>query len=332
MQNTSLIHRNATAEHSHPPAHLGGCLCGTVATTFSPAGEWLSPRHVFAQSSGIVDTIIQAAGTAEITVTRLRGGVSVLEGSGGNIAVLSGSEGKLLVDAGIANSCRNIIEALDSLDHAPIGRLINTHWHFDHTDGNEWVNAAGARIIAHENTRTRLLSAQRVEDWHAYFPPPPSGAVPTETFVDDYSLNWNGTTVQLKYYGPAHTDGDISVFFSDFGVFHTGDTWWNGIYPFIDKSTGGTIDGMIQAAENNVLSLTGDMIIIPGHGPVGNRLELIGYRDMLVAIRENIARMKRAGCTLDETIEQKPTAEYDEKWGQFVITPSFFTRLVYDGL
>jgi glyoxylase-like metal-dependent hydrolase (beta-lactamase superfamily II) len=226
-----------------------------------------------------------------------------------------------------------ILEAANGLSPDPIKYLINTHWHFDHADGNGWLNAEGAAIIAHENTHKHLLVAQRVEDWNFNFPASPLGAVPTEVFSSKKSLTLNRSTLNLKYYGPAHTDSDISVTIPEADILHCGDTYWNGIYPFIDYSTGGNIDGMIRAAEANVAAATDKTIVIPGHGhPVSNRTELQAYRDMLIAIRENVAKLKQQGHPLDEVVAAKPTAAFDAKWGQFVITPAFFTRLVYEGV
>lgn len=137
----------------------------------------------------------------------------------------------------------------------------------------------------------------------------------------------------MNYCGPAHTDGDISVAFTDADILHTGDTYWNGIYPFIDYSTGGSIDGAIHAADANLAATTDRTIIIPGHGhPVSNRSELKDFRDMLVAIRDNVAKLKKQGRSLGETIAARPTATYDAKWGQFLIEPAFFTQLVYQGV
>jgi glyoxylase-like metal-dependent hydrolase (beta-lactamase superfamily II) len=138
--------------------------------------------------------------------------------------------------------------------------------------------------------------------------------------------------VALNYYGPAHTDGDISVVFEEADVVHVGDTWWNGFYPFIDYSTGGSIDGMIRATKRSMSVVTDKNIIIPGHGPVGNKADLSEYCDMLVGIRGNVSTLKRQGRSLAETIAAKPTAAYDAKWGQFLMTPAIFTTLVYSGV
>jgi glyoxylase-like metal-dependent hydrolase (beta-lactamase superfamily II) len=137
----------------------------------------------------------------------------------------------------------------------------------------------------------------------------------------------------MKHYGSAHTDSDISVHFVEADVLHVADTYWNGIYPFIDYSTGGNIDGMIRAADANLQAATDKTIVIPGHGhPVSNRSELKEYRDMLVAIRDNVARLKKQERSLEAVIAARPTAAFDAKWGQFVITPALFTKLVYEGV
>jgi glyoxylase-like metal-dependent hydrolase (beta-lactamase superfamily II) len=310
----------------------GFCFC-CVGGAFAAAEGWLTPRQAFAEARGLVSLIKDSAAASPITAHRLRNNITVFEGSGGNIAVLTGADGKVLIDAGIGVSRPQITKALADLGADPITHLVNTHWHFDHADGNTWLNAAGAKIIAQENTHKHLSSIQRVEDWDYNFLPPPPGGIPSETFGKEHRLKLNGSTIDLKYYGPAHTDGDISVSFTEANVVHVADTYWNGIYPFIDYSTGGSIDGMIAASDANLAATTDDTIIIPGHGrPVSNKAELKEFRDMLVAVRDNVATLKRQGRSRDETVAAKPTAAFDAKWGQFLIDPGFFTRLVYEGV
>jgi glyoxylase-like metal-dependent hydrolase (beta-lactamase superfamily II) len=253
-------------------------------------------------------------------------------GSGGNIAVLTGKDGSTFVDAGIPSSRPKIMQALSRLSADPITHLINTHWHFDHTDGNQWLHAGGATIIAHENTRKRMSVSQRVEGWKHTFPPSPKAALPTEVFTSERTLRRSDTTLVLKYYGPAHTDSDISVLFAEADILHVGDTWWNGYYPFIDTSTGGSIDGMIRATEANLARITSRTILIPGHGAVGRQPELLEYRDMLVTIRDRVAMLKKQGRSRADVIAAKPTAAYDARWGGFVISPNVFTQVVYDGV
>ena len=283
-------------------------------------------------SESPVIIIRNAAATTKINLTKLRGNISLLEGSGGNITVLTGREGKVLVDAGITASRPQITEALASLSDDPAKHLINSHWHFDHTDGNEWLHSIGAEITAHENTRKHLAATTRVEDWNFTFPAAPAGALPTKLFKSEQTLHLNGATLALNYYPRAHTDSDISVHFTDADIIDVADTFWNGHYPFIDYSTGGSIEGMIGAAEANVARASDNTIVIPGHGPMGNRSQLIEFRDMLVTIREKVAALKKHGRSRDEVVAAKPTADYDAKWGGFVVDGNFFARLVYAGV
>jgi len=303
-----------------------------ISASLGASSLILAPRRLFAEETGVVPTMIQAASQAKIEVNRLRRNIAVLEGSGGNIAVLTGKDGKLLIDAGFTVSRPRISPALDSLSTDPITRLINTHWHVDHTDGNAWLHAEGAAITAQENTKKHLSTSTRVDDWSYTFPPAPAEALPATIFGDTLRLRHNDTALALKYYGPAHTDSDISVVFEEADVIHVGDTWWNGFYPFIDYSTGGGIDGMIRATKRNLSVVADKTIIIPGHGPVGNKAALSEYYDMLVAIRGNVSKLKKQGKSLAETIAAKPTAAYDAKWGQFLMTPAIFTKLVYSGV
>ena len=310
----------------------GFCLC-CVGGALAATGGWLTPRHAFAEARGLVSLIKDSAAVSPIVTHRLRDNISVLEGSGGNVAVLTGPDGKVLVDAGISVSRPRVTSALAGLGADPITHLINTHWHFDHTDGNAWLNSAGAKIIAQENTRKHLREVQRVEDWDYNFLPLPPAGIPSEVFANDRILKLNGTSIALRYYGPAHTDSDISVTFTEADIVHVADTFWNGIYPFIDYSTGGSIDGMIAASNANLAATTDNTIIIPGHGKaVSNKAELKEFRDMLVAVRDNVAALKKQGRSQDEAVAAKPTAAFDAKFGQFVIDPGFFTRLVYEGV
>jgi glyoxylase-like metal-dependent hydrolase (beta-lactamase superfamily II) len=297
------------------------------------AGAWLTPRQAFAEARGIVSLIKDSAAVSPIVTHKLRNNISVLEGSGGTIAVLTGQDGKVLIDAGIGVSRPQMTKALGDLGADPITHLINTHWHFDHTDGNAWLNTAGAKIIAQENTRKYLSQVQRVEDWDYNFLALPVGGIPSEVFARERSLKLNASTIALKYYGPAHTDSDISVTFAEANVVHLADTFWNGIYPFIDYSTGGSIDGMIAASDANLAAAADDTIVIAGHGKaVGTKAELREFRDMLVTVRDKVAALKTRGRSRDETVAAKPTAAFDAKFGNFVIDPGFFTRLVYEGV
>jgi len=172
----------------------------------------------------------------------------------------------------------------------------------------------------------------RVEGWKHTFPAAPAGAIPSTVFKEDYTLHANASILVMKHYLPAHTDSDISVHFAEADVFHTGDTFWNRSYPFIDYSTGGSLDGQIAAAEANIANVTGSMIVIPGHGAVGGKADLILFRDVMVELRDKVGKLKKQGRTLAEVVAAKPGARTDEEWGQSFISPSAFLALVYQGV
>ena len=328
--------RNERALIARPPSKASlsrrsFCLCCVGAAMAGDA--WLTPRQAFAEARGLVTLIKASAAASPIVTHKLDHNLAVLEGSGGTVAVSTGPDGKVLVDAGIGVSRPRMTRALADLGADPITNLINSHWHFDHTDGNTWLNASGAKIIAHENTRKYLSQVERVADWDYNFLALPAGGLPTEVFSTERTLQLNGQTVVLRSYAPAHTDSDISVTFVEANVVHVGDTLWNGVYPFIDYSTGGSIDGMIAASDANLAATRGDTVIIAGHGKaVGTRRDLQEFREMLVTVREKVAALKREGRSPDEAVAAKPSAAFDAKFSAFVIDPGFFTRLVYEGV
>ncbi len=309
----------------------------TTAAVFTPRRLLSAPRVL--GDEGIVPLMHRQASAAKIVTQSLRGDIRVLMGAGGNIAVLPGADGKLLVDAGISTARPQLTEALAAIGPEPIRHLINTHWHFDHTDGNQWLNQSGARIIAHETTRRRLASDTRVEGWDFTFPAVPTGGLPTIGFKSPpgifgatMSLHLNGTEIALSAFEPAHTDCDIAVEFTDADVIHIGDIWWNGHYPFIDYSTGGSINGTIRAVEVALSRTSAKTIIIPGHGPIGDKAQLTEFRDMLATVRDRVAAQKKQGRSLAESIAAKPTAEFDGRYGHFLTVPDIFTGLVYAGV
>ena len=304
-----------------------------TAGGLTAAAACLVPSQLLAQTDGLVGGAFKEAAKAKVTVQNLRRNISVLLGAGGNIAVLTGPDGKLLIDAEIVTARPNVEKALGSINADPIKQLINTHWHFDHTGGNEWVHQAGASILAHENTSIHLSKATRVEgNWRYTFPPAPAGAIPSTVFKDEHTLHANNTTLMLKHYQPAHTDSDISVHFVEADILHTGDTFWNRDYPFIDYGTGGSIDGHIRAAEANIATVTDKTIVIPGHGAIGGKADLILFRDVLVEIRDKVAALKKQGKSLPEVIAAKPGARYDAVWGNLFQNPADFIALVYQGV
>ncbi|MQY13487.1 hypothetical protein SRB5_36350 [Streptomyces sp. RB5] len=275
------------------------------------------------------DAINAAAERDPITVTPLREGVYLLQGSGGNIGVLPSEDGAFMVDAGVDVSREKMESALQGLGVSRIGELVNTHWHFDHTGGNSWVHEHGAEIIANPGTLSNLSRGIRVYEWSHTFPPVVAAARPTVTISSEKTYTVDGQSVRLRSYDPGHTDGDLSAYFATSNVLFTGDTFWNGLYPFIDWEVGGNIDGAIEEANQNIAMADDDTIVVPGHGPVGTRADLVEFRDMLVGIRNRVADLKGKGLTVEQTIAAKPTQPFDAEFGQGLIGPDLFTTLVY---
>ena len=309
---------------------------GFMGSSAVVAGAALfAPHTVFSQEVPQPEVVVngrKTGATAKMTTQKLRGGVYALMGSGGNIAVLPGPQGKVLVDSGISTSRPQILEALNTISADPMTHLINTHWHYDHTDGNEWMHGVGAMILAQEKCKERLSSVQQMKAFNATFPAAPKGAIPTKTFGEKERMKLNGVTLSMAHYAPAHTDTDIWIHFVEPDVLHTGDTWFNGFYPFIDYSTGGNINGMIKAAEQNLATAGPDTIIIPGHGPIGNKKQLQEFHDVLVYSRDAVAALKQQGKTLAEVVAAKPTEKYDSTYGAGFMKPEAFLGLVYQGV
>jgi glyoxylase-like metal-dependent hydrolase (beta-lactamase superfamily II) len=273
-----------------------------------------------------------AAAAGPIKTQSLRGGVFMLSGSGGNIGVLAGPSGLLMVDAGIHVSQSRIETALRSVGPGPVRTVINTHWHWDHTDGNAWLRKAGATVIADPHARRRLTQTIRIAEWEHTFTPVPPRDLPNVILARNKVMAFGGETIAIRHYQPGHTDGDLSVYFQKADVLQTGDTFWNGIYPFIDYKGGGGIVGAIRAANVNLATATAHTLIIPGHGPVGSRAQLASFRDMLVTIRTRVAGLKAQGRSMSQVVAARPTATFDAKWGGGVISGELFTRLVYQGV
>ena len=253
----------------------------------------------------------------EISVQQLSGTVYVLFGRGGNIAVSAGEDGVFLVDDQWAEYGEAIKAAIAQISDKPVRFVIHTHWHCDHTDGNKYFGESGAVIVAHENVRKRMSAGGYISAVDVDVPPYPDEALPIVTFNDSLSLYLNGEVTHVIYLAPGHTDGDAIIFFKDSNIIHTGDTFINGIYPLADLDSGGTIDGVIDAA-NTILDLVDDDTkIIPGHGPIANRDDLQEYRNMCIELRNRVAGLKKSGMSLEEVIASDPTAGFDEKWNSW---------------
>jgi glyoxylase-like metal-dependent hydrolase (beta-lactamase superfamily II) len=270
-----------------------------------------------------------SAAIRPIKTTQLYNNVYLLQGEGGNIALQTGAEGSILIDASFAPAVPGILEAIGMRSKDAPFLLINTHWHGDHTGGNEGLHAAGFTIAAHENTRKRLSEPQVMKIFHSTSPAAPAGALPTLTFADAMKVWRNGDELELVHFAPAHTDSDIYIHFLQADVLHVGDIWFNGIYPFIDEGTGGSIGGMIRAGEKALAVAGNSTKIIPGHGPLGTKADLQNFHEMLVTVRNKVAALKNAGVSEQEAVAKKPTAEFDAAWGHGFMNPETFTGIVY---
>lgn len=268
----------------------------------------------------------------EVGATPLRGSTFLLTGAGGNIVASVGADGVFLIDDQFAPLADKIRTRLDSLGKGPVRFVMNTHWHGDHTGGNESFGSGGAVIVAHENVRKRMSSEQFIEAFGSKVAPSPDAALPVVTFTDGVSLHFNGDVATAVHVAKAHTDGDALVKFAQANVLHMGDTFFHQAYPFIDVSSGGSIDGLISAVDTGISLCDADTIVIPGHGPRTDRAGLQAYRELLATSRAAVASLKAAGKTVEETIAAKPTAGTDEALGKGFIKPDGFVRFIYQTL
>jgi cyclase len=267
-----------------------------------------------------------------IKTTKLADGIYMLEGAGGNIGLSVGDDGVVVIDDEFAPLTPKIQAAITAITTKPIKFVLNTHWHGDHTGGNENLAATGAVIVAHDNVRKRMSVGQFMEMMKRQVPPAPPKALPIVTFSSDVTLHLNGEDIHVVYVGPAHTDGDAIVVFPKAKVVHMGDTYMTISYPFVDIGSGGNFDGYVTVADK-VLGMTDATAkIIPGHGAVSNKAELKGWRDMLAAIRARVKKEADAGKPLDAIQKAKLTAEWDDKWGKAFIKPDQVVEFAYKAI
>lgn len=267
----------------------------------------------------------------EIKVERLVPGVAMLSGAGGNIGLSYGEDGNILVDDQFAPLTDKIAAAVASLDPKPVRFVINTHWHSDHTGGNENFGKRGAVILAHDNVRARMSVDGFLAALNRKVPASPKVALPVVTFADGVTLHLNGDTLHVVHVATAHTDGDAIVHWQKANVLHMGDNFFHRIsFPFVDLSSGGSVDGVI-AAVNHGLKMANDTTrIIPGHGPVATRSDLVNYRDMLVDIRDKVAAGLQAKRTLAQIQASQPAQRYGMLDG--FMKPDDFVKTVYESL
>ncbi len=259
-------------------------------------------------------------------------GVYMLVGQGGNIGVSVGEDAVFLVDDQFAPLTDKIIAAVKTLSDKPIRFLLNTHWHGDHTGGNENFGKAGVIIVAHDNVRQRMSVEQFIARFNSRTPPAPKAALPVVTFNDVATFHLNGDDIQATHLKNAHTDGDVLVRWQKANVIHLGDTFFNGIYPFIDLSSGGSINGVIEAATKALALADEQTKIIPGHGPLSGKADLMAYRDMLVTVRNSVRSLIAQRKSLPQVLAAKPSAAFDAKWGNGFMKTDDFVATVFESL
>ncbi|MFK7831220.1 MAG: MBL fold metallo-hydrolase [Congregibacter sp.] len=245
-----------------------------------------------------------------IEAMRVADGVYMLTGQGGNIGLGVGADATFIIDDQFAPLTDKIVAAIATVTDRPVDYVLNTHWHYDHTGGNENFGTRGALIMAHDNVHKRMHAGQTMANGRVV-DPAPKIALPVVTFNDSLTLRVNDQTITGHHVEHAHTDGDTIVFFREANVIHMGDTFFNGLYPFVDLSSGGNINGIIESAARALALGDADTQIIPGHGPLSNKRDLQRYHDMLVAIRDRVEKMMIEGMSLEDIQAAKPTADFD---------------------
>jgi cyclase len=279
----------------------------------------------------ITSSFAQDFDQVQIETVKVTDGVYMLVGYGGNIGVSVGEDGTMLIDDQFGELKQKIDAALSDISPHPIRFILNTNWHYDHVSGNAAFAESGATVIAHEESRVRMLSDQRHPDLGLSIPPYPAAALPVITFIDSLTLHFNGDEILAFHIPNAHSDADLAFYFRKANVMHTGDLCFVGGYPYIDILNGGSIDGMIVAADRLISMIDENTKIIPGHGPLTDQAGMQDFREMLTAVRNRVAHQMSQGESLEEIVGSNPTAGFDEGRDGFV-PRELFVEIVYNSL
>lgn len=268
----------------------------------------------------------------EFNTLQLSDTIYMLMGRGGNVGISTGVDGLYIIDDQVRPVTTQLLQAIRKISNKPIRFVINTHYHGDHTGGNETIGSAGAVIISHENIRKRMSTEQVSIFMNNTTPPYAKAALPVVTFNDRLSLHLNGETATAYYVANGHTDGDSIIHFPVSNVIHMGDMYFNDQYPYVDLDAGGSIQGMVLAADL-ALSMTNESTrVIPGHGPLAMAEDLKTYRDFLIKASTNVQTLIDQDMNLEQIIAAKPTEEWDETLGKTWITPPQFVTFIYNSL
>ena len=268
----------------------------------------------------------------EVKTIPVADGVYMLMGAGGNIGLSIGKDGVLLIDDQYAPLTDRILAAIGEITDQPVRMILNTHWHGDHTGGNENLAGEGALIIAHDNVRTRMSARHFSAFFKSETPASPELALPVVTFSETVTLHLNGQTIRAEHMPPAHTDGDSIIWFDGLNVVHMGDIFFNEWYPFIDFDSGGSVTGMIDNVNQVLPQLDEHSKVIPGHGPLSDKAGLVRFRDMLETVSGRVQKMIDDGMSTDEIVAAQPSQEYDEVWGDGFLKPEQWIRMLCYGM
>jgi glyoxylase-like metal-dependent hydrolase (beta-lactamase superfamily II) len=308
---------------------------GALAARLYPATLVRAATPAFPQEKSPADRVAAMRaqfGGAPIQSQPLTDSLTLLSGPGGNVVVLNGTDGKLMGDTFVQPAWPHLKDALDAIGKAPVKTAIDTHWHFDHSDNNASLRAAGATLLAHTNTKKRMSETHTLAVLNLTFAPSPADALPQQTFGQSHKIMMNGETVSLVHIPPAHTDSDIYIHFEKGNVLQCGDVFFNGIYPYIDDETGGSVSGMIAGAAKLLAVADNNTKVVPGHGALGTKADLAKYREMLMTVRERLQKLKAGGKTVDEAVAAKPLADLDATWGKGLFNSDTFIQIAYPAL
>ncbi len=259
-------------------------------------------------------------------------GLIMLQGAGGNIAALPGDDGLLIIDDDYSEMEDKLMATLQSIDADAPRFVLNTHWHFDHAGGNQKVGRSGATIVAHENVRARLSAGGKIKAFNVDVPAADRSALPAITYDDAMTMYWNEYTLKLNYAEPAHTDGDTVVYLyrnEALAAVHMGDLFFNGFYPFIDASSGGSAFGVVAGVEAVLEKIGDDTVVIPGHGPLATKADLQNYRDFLKSAVSRVAALKASGQSVEQIVAAEPLKDFEAEWGDGFLNTEVWISIVF---
>lgn len=268
----------------------------------------------------------------KITATTIADGIHMLKGKGGNVGLLIGPDGTFMIDDQFAPLTGKLLSAIKGLGGDTPRFVINTHYHHDHTGGNENLGKLGVTIVSHDNVRKKLAEGATIKAFNKVIPPAPKAAVPVITFAEEMTFHLNGQTVHVFHSNNAHTDGDAIIHFREANIIHAGDTFFNGFYPFIDVGGGGSVQGVIAAVDKMLALADDNTKIIPGHGPLANKAQLIAYREMLTTAQGRLSKLKSSGKSAAEAVAEKPLSDLETTWGKGFLPTDKWITIVYEGV